>query len=95
MQHGYPKTQNLIIILNLFKKLQKNTGQKKLLTKKLKKNGVFNFYCCVQNFSACKFVELIAFFSTVSNSAWDFAFYDTPIWSGRLHFVKKVKIVVA
>jgi len=41
MQHGYPKTQNLIIIFNLFKKLQKNTGQKKLLTKKLKKNGVF------------------------------------------------------
>jgi hypothetical protein len=27
----------------------------------LKKNGVFNFYCCVQNFSACKFVEFFAF----------------------------------
>jgi hypothetical protein len=61
---------NADFVSNPLKKLQK--------TKKRQKNGVLDFYYCVKKFSAYNFLgELLALFSTDSNSALNFAFYDT------------------
>jgi hypothetical protein len=65
------KTQDLLLILNLLKKFQKNSREKSCQ----QKNRVFDFCYCLQKFSA--FYELFCIFSTDSNSASNFAFYDT------------------
>ncbi len=49
--YGNHKMRNLMIMSNLFKKLQK-THAKKLSSKKWQKNSVFDFCYCVQKFSA-------------------------------------------
>ncbi len=51
MQYGY---QNLMLILNPLKNGYK-TNTKKLSAKKLQKNGIFGFSCCVRTFSTYKF----------------------------------------
>jgi hypothetical protein len=48
------KKQNLMGISNPLKKLQK-THVKKVINEKVSKNGYFDFYYCVQRFSAYNF----------------------------------------
>ncbi len=64
--HMHIKTHNLILISNPLKKLQ-NTQAKKLSTKKWEKNGVFDFYYCVRNFSVSNFlgVNFLTFFQRI------------------------------
>jgi hypothetical protein len=79
------KTQNLLRISIALKKLQK-THAKMLSTKKLQKNGVIDFYYCVQKFSAYNFfVIYLDLFQQIQTRHQNFAFYDTHIklWGGR------------
>ncbi len=63
----------------LLKKFQK-THVKRLSTKKLQKNGVIDFYNCVQKFSAYNFfVIFLDFFQRIRTQHQNFAFYDTHV----------------
>jgi hypothetical protein len=55
-------------------KLQKTHAKKVSSKNPWQKNGVFDFYYCIQKFSAYNFfwVNFFAFFSTNSNSASNF-----------------------
>jgi hypothetical protein len=73
------------ISISLKKKLQE-THAKMLSTKKLQKNGVIDFYYCVQKFSAYNFfVIFLDFFQRIRTRHQNFAFYNTHIefWGGR------------
>ncbi len=65
IHYGYQKPQNLMLISNLLKKLQK-IHAKKLSTKRNVK--MVDFYYCVQKFSAYNFLwcNCFAFFATDS-----------------------------
>jgi hypothetical protein len=64
--HMHIKTHNLILISNPLKKMQ-NTQAKKFINEKVRENGAFDFYYCVQKFSVSNFfgVNFLTFFQRI------------------------------
>ncbi len=74
---------NLLLILNPLKQLQWNSCKKVFKKMRQKSGVVFYFYSCVKKSLADNFfgVSFLLFFTTDSNLASSFAFYDTHIKS--------------
>ncbi len=66
MQYVYQMTQNLMLISNPLKKLQKDLC-KQIISEKVAKNRLFDFNYFVQKFSAYNFiwVNLFTFFQQI------------------------------
>jgi hypothetical protein len=80
MQYRYQKTPNCILISNPMKKLQK-TYAKKVVNKKIKKNGVLTFITVCKSFRPMTFLgDFCTVFQRIrTNLASNLPFHDTYI----------------
>jgi hypothetical protein len=73
LHYRYKKTPELDFDFEFAEKVHKNSCQKSKW-----ENGIFDFYYCVQKFSAYKFcrINFLALFQPMRKSASNFVFYD-------------------